>query len=97
MSGPTALLACSAPAHAEASHSQFIDAGCVGNAAADLLCGKGSDSRRQVAELTATPMLAWLWDQLVGQQQQQVRWQIDHGDGGSRCGSVLLLTTELCC
>ncbi|EFN59881.1 hypothetical protein CHLNCDRAFT_153950 [Chlorella variabilis] len=55
----------------EASHSQFIDAGCVGNAAADLLCGKGSDSRRQVAELTATPMLAWLWDQLVGQQQQQ--------------------------
>ena len=46
-------------------------ASCVANAAADLLCGRGRVSRGEVAELTATPMLAWFWEQLVGQQQQQ--------------------------
>lgn len=53
----------------EASHSQFSDAGCLGNAAADLLCGRGKDSRAQVAGLTTTQMLPWLWQQMVGAQQ----------------------------
>lgn len=53
---------------AGAAHAQFADAGCVANAAADLLCGRGRGvTRRAVAELTATPMLAWLWQQLEGQ------------------------------
>jgi hypothetical protein len=39
---------------------------------------QGKDSRRQVAELTATPMLAWLWSQLqapeaAAQQQRHQR------------------------
>ncbi|KAI3429238.1 hypothetical protein D9Q98_005337 [Chlorella vulgaris] len=54
-----------------ASHSTFIDAGCITNAAADLLCRKGGDGRRQVAALTSTPLLAWLWSQLEGQGQQE--------------------------
>jgi hypothetical protein len=73
MHGPHCL-ACT-PTHpppapsAEAGHGQFADAGCIVNAAADALCGRGKDSRREVTELTATPMLAWLWDQMVAQQQ----------------------------
>lgn len=53
---------------AGAAHAQFADAGCVVNAAADLLCGRGRGvSRPSVAVLTATPMLAWLWEELEGQ------------------------------
>lgn len=83
-------------ATAGASHSQFIDAGCVTNAAADLLCGKGGDSRRQVAELTATPLLAWLWSQLQGQAAER---QLDgfsedgngsRGEGGGAAPASLL-------
>lgn len=56
------------------------------NAAADLLCGKGGDSRRQVAELTATPMLAWLWSQLQGQAAQRQpdgHTEADDADGAN--------------
>ncbi|KAL4447405.1 hypothetical protein ABPG75_004624 [Micractinium tetrahymenae] len=54
---------------AGAAHAQFADAGCIANAAADLLCGRGRGvSRPAVAALTATPMLAWLWEQLEGQE-----------------------------
>lgn len=34
-----------------------------------LQCGRGSDGRAEAAHLTATQLLAWLWDRLVGQQQ----------------------------
>lgn len=72
---------------AEASHSQFQDAGCLGNAAADLLCGRGKDSRAQVAGLTATQMLAWLWQQLVGAQQVRccAGWRAEPMQPLARC------------
>lgn len=61
------LSAWAAPPAAGAAHAQFADGGCVVNAAADLLCGRGRGvSRPTVAALTATPMLAWLWQQLEG-------------------------------
>lgn len=49
-----------------ASHSQFSDGGPLINSVQDLLCGRGTDSRQQVNELTATPMLAWFWHRLHG-------------------------------
>jgi len=49
-----------------ASHSQFSDGGPLINSVQDLLCGKGADSRKQVNELAATPMLAWFWHRLRG-------------------------------
>lgn len=51
-----------------AGHGQFMDAGCLGNFAADRLCGRGASGRVATAELTATPMLAWLWEQMEGQE-----------------------------
>lgn len=50
-----------------ASHSTFVSGGVLVDAASDLLCGKGGDSREEVVTLTATPMLAWLWQQLQGE------------------------------
>jgi len=47
-----------------ASHSSFSDAGVVLNAVQDALCSRGRISRAEVANLTATPMLAWYWKQL---------------------------------
>eukprot|EP00887_Chlorella_sp_A99_P003227 scaffold9.g3227.t1 len=47
-----------------ANHSRFADGGAIINVAADLLCGRGNDSREEVAELTATPLVAWLYQQL---------------------------------
>lgn len=47
-----------------ASHSTFMDAGCLLNPGLDLVCGRGKLGRRDVADLTATPMLAWLYYQL---------------------------------
>lgn len=44
-----------------ASHATFEDGGPVVNAVQDLACGRGSDGREFVAELTATPMLAWFY------------------------------------
>ncbi|KAI7843307.1 hypothetical protein COHA_003138 [Chlorella ohadii] len=52
-----------------AAHATFADGGCVVNAGADLLCGRGKDSRAQAAALTSTQALAWFWQQLVGEQQ----------------------------
>lgn len=56
-----------ATAAAEAGHAQFADAGCVINAGADLMCGKGRAKRPAVATLATTPLLAWLWEQMEGQ------------------------------
>lgn len=47
----------------KASHSQFSDAGAL-NIAQDALCGSGNDNRTTIAELTATPILAWFWKEL---------------------------------
>ncbi len=58
------------------------------NAGADLLCGRGKDSRVQAAALTSTQALAWFWQQLVG--EQQVRWAV-----GARC-SVLVWPFACC-
>ena len=63
----------SPPLPAGAAHAQFSDGGCLVNAAADLLCGRGSDSRPQVAGLASTQMLAWLWNALVGQEKVRHR------------------------
>lgn len=54
---------------AGAAHATFADGGCIVNAGADLLCGRGRDSRAQAAALTSTQALAWVWQQLVGEQQ----------------------------
>lgn len=48
-----------------ASHSTFVDAGPVLNVIQDALCGRGSSSRSEVAELSVTPMLNWFWKQLT--------------------------------
>lgn len=47
-----------------AAHAQFLDAGWLLNRAFDALCGRGTDRRSDVAQLTATPMLAWLYQEL---------------------------------
>ena len=47
-----------------AGHAQFADAGPVLNFVQDTVCGRGGDSRAQVAALSSTPMLAWFWAQL---------------------------------
>ena len=95
--GPHCLV-CTPPPSAEAGHSQFADAGCIVNAAADVLCGRGKDSWREVTELTATPMLAWLWDQMVAQQQapapalaarQTVRQEERMAQPGFPCAALL--------
>ena len=54
--------------------------------AADLLCGKGSDSRPEVGNLTATPLLAWMWEQLEGGSSSS-------GGGGSSAGSLSALSS----
>ena len=67
---------CRPPIYAGASHTSFLDGGFLVNAAADLVCARGTDSRQEVAALTATPMLAWLWQQLgVGQGRQSAQQQ----------------------
>ena len=82
------------PSHAGASHTSVLDGGFLVNAAADLVCSRGTDSREEVAALTATPMLAWLWQQLVGQgrqsaqQQQEQQQQQQQTVGSSAPGGV---------
>ncbi len=41
-----------------------MDAGCILNKGLDLLCGRGKLGRRAINELTAAPMLAWLYKEL---------------------------------
>ena len=47
-----------------AAHATFAEGGAVVDVAADLLCGRGSDSRAQVVDLVAPQALAWLWQEL---------------------------------
>lgn len=44
---------------AEAGHAQFLDAGGLMNRIQDTLCGSGSESRAEVADLVAADMVAW--------------------------------------
>ena len=87
------------PLSAEASHSQFADGGCIVNGAADVLCGRGRDSRREVTELTATPLLAWLWDQMVGQQAPApaLAQQQEVSQGGEVGAARVLLRRDVGC
>ena len=66
---PTHAPPCAPTSFTGASHSTFIDAGCVANAAADALCGRGEVGRRETAALTSPQLLAWVWQELVGEQQ----------------------------
>ena len=68
---PDSSLQLPTSSRAGASHSSFVDGGPFVNAAADLLCGQGSDTRKEVAELTALPLLAWLYGGLVTPDREQ--------------------------
>ena len=48
----------------KASHASVSDAGIALNAVQDMLCGKGGVNRATIAELSATPMLAWFYKTL---------------------------------
>lgn len=64
-----------------ASHSTYQDSGCSLNKGVDAICGKGRGSRRQVAELTTTPMLAWFYQELEVREVVQNEGILCHKSG----------------